>query len=612
MKTSNIGILAHVDAGKTSLTERLLFHVGVIRELGSVDGGSTQTDTLDLERRRGITIRAAVVSFTVGDRKVNLIDTPGHADFIAEVERSIRVLDGVVLVISAVEGVQTQTRVLMRTLARLKIPTLLFVNKIDRMGAAYDGLLASIARKLTPAIVPMATVTGLGTRAAKVWPDLGRAAEVLAGNDDAFLESYLEDRAGEAEVRAELATQTGRGLVHPVYFGSAMTGEGVPELLEGVRTLLPSASGSEEDVLRATVFKIERGASGEKVAYARLYGGSVSARDHVTAYRGGLDLGAAKVTAIEPGRVVAGDIAKLWGLKDVRIGDSLGSPEPSDERPLFRPPTLETVVRAENPGALYAALTALADQDPFIQVRRAGERISVRLYGEVQKEVLQFQLAEEFGLPVVFERTRTLRVERLVGTGAAVRFIELRDRDDPYATVGLRVEPGEPGSGVRYRLEVELGSLPRAFHTAIEETVQSSLARGPHGWEVLDCVVTLTHTGYFSPITTAGDFRALTPIVLGLALVDAGTRVYEPVDAFELSVPSDSVSAVLVCLSDAGGRTREVTVREEYATLEGVIPSSGVVSFERRLPSLTRGEGLLLPRFAGFEPVAGEATWRVR
>src|ERR671921_2705846 len=163
MSTLNLGILAHVDAGKTTLTERLLFAAGVIDEVGSVDDGSTQTDTLALERQRGITIKAAVVSFAIDGVTVNLIDTPGHPDFIAEVERVMGVLDGAVLVVSAVEGVQSQTRVLMRALQRLRIPTLIFINKIDRPGARYGGLLRDLAEKLTPAVVAMGSVRGLGT-----------------------------------------------------------------------------------------------------------------------------------------------------------------------------------------------------------------------------------------------------------------------------------------------------------------------------------------------------------------------------------------------------------------------------------------------------------------
>src|SRR4051812_42952427 len=194
MRFLNLGILAHVDAGKTSLTERLLFAAGIIDEIGRVDDGNTQTDSLALERRRGITIKSAVVSFTIGDRTVNLIDTPGHPDFIAEVERVLGVLDGAVLVVSAVEGVQAQTRILMRVLQRLRIPTLIFVNKVDRGGARYDGLLADIAAKLSSSIVPMGSVTGIGTRTARAVPfgvDDVDFVERLVELDDELTATYL-------------------------------------------------------------------------------------------------------------------------------------------------------------------------------------------------------------------------------------------------------------------------------------------------------------------------------------------------------------------------------------------------------------------------------------
>src|SRR5579859_1697651 len=199
----NLGILAHVDAGKTTLTERLLFAAGVIGELGSVDEGTTQTDTLALERQRGITIKSAVASFTAGGITVNLIDTPGHPDFIAEVERALSVLDGVVLVVSAVEGVQPQTRILWRALQRLRVPTLLFGNKIDRRGAGCERLLDDIARRLTPQIIPMGEVSGLGTPEAAFRAYQGtdpghrsRLAEALADHDDAVLAAYLDDTGG--------------------------------------------------------------------------------------------------------------------------------------------------------------------------------------------------------------------------------------------------------------------------------------------------------------------------------------------------------------------------------------------------------------------------------
>src|SRR2546423_1706788 len=276
----NLGVLAHVDAGKTTLTERLLYAAGVIDEIGSVDKGTTQTDSLALEQQRGITIKSAVVSFAIDDVTVNLIDTPGHPDFIAEVERVLSVLDGAVLVTSAVEGVQAQTRVLMRALQRLRVPTLLFVNKVDRVGARSS--LDSVAAKLTPAVVPMGTVSGLGTRGALFVPRDPDALGLLAEHDDALLAAYVSGTpVADAELRGTLAAQTAQALVHPVFFGSAITGAGVAALTAGISEFLPATEGKADDSLSGTVFKVERGPAGEKVAYVRMFSGTLRVRDRL-------------------------------------------------------------------------------------------------------------------------------------------------------------------------------------------------------------------------------------------------------------------------------------------------------------------------------------------
>src|SRR5580698_3558621 len=396
MRCLNLGILAHVDAGKTSLTERLLYAAGVIDHIGSVDGGDTQTDSLALERQRGITIKSAVVSFVIGDVTVNLIDTPGHPDFIAEVERVLSVLDGAVLVISAVEGVQAQTRILMRALQRLRIPTLLFVNKIDRRGADVERVLAAIGEKLTRVYVPMGAVDQLGTRGATFvasGPDDAAfsaiMAERLAENDERLLAAYVGEgrRIPAARLRAALATQTRAALAHPVFFGSAITGAGVEALMDGLTTLLPSERGDAAAPVSGTVFKVDRGPSGEKIAFARLFGGAVHVRERL-AMAGG---GERKVTAISvfeagsdrPGDVlVAGRIGKLWGLGDVRIGDAIGAPRSVAEAHHFAPPTLETVVRPRrvaDKGRLHAALAQLAEQDPLINLRQDDVRQEIYL-----------------------------------------------------------------------------------------------------------------------------------------------------------------------------------------------------------------------------------------
>jgi ribosomal protection tetracycline resistance protein len=625
--TLNLGILAHVDAGKTSLTERLLYAAGVIGELGSVDAGSTQTDSLALERRRGITIKSAVVSFALGGVTINLIDTPGHPEFIAEVERVLGVLDGAVLVVSAVEGVQAQTRVLMRTLRRLRIPTLLFVNKIDRGGAQDERLLRSLAGKLGP-VVAMGSVSRAGTRSAAFAPFHGDAVpglhEVLAEHDDALLAAFVDGRATlpEGALRSALAAQTRRALVHPVFFGSAITGAGVDALAAGVAELLPAARGEAGGPVAGTVFKVDRGEAGEKIAYVRLFSGTVRLRDRVPLGRER----EGKVTAIrvfEDGAdaprqsVPAGRIGKLWGLGDVRIGDAIGAAPPAAVR-AFAPPTLETVVeprRPEDRRALFVALSRLAEQDPLIAFRQDEDEqeLAVSLYGEVQKEVIEATLAADFGVEAAFRETTTICLERPVGTGAA---FELGDTDSNplLATIGLRVDPG---TGVTFGLEVELGSMPLAFFKAVEETVHATLRHGLHGWQVTDCRVSMTHSGYWprqshahatfdkSMSSTAGDFRSLTPVVLLRALAEAGTEVLEPLHAFRLELPADALGAALPVL----GRLRAVpdapAQRGSTCVLEGEIPAAHVHELTRELPGLTRGEGVIETAFARHRPVRG-------
>ena len=638
MRTLNLGILAHVDAGKTTLTERLLHAAGVIDEIGSVDDGSTQTDSLALERQRGITIKSAVVSFTIGDVAVNLIDTPGHPDFIAEVERVLSVLDGAVLVVSAVEGVQAQTRVLMRALQRLRVPTLIFVNKIDRRGARFEPVLHGIRDKLSPAIVAMGSAGGLGTRGASFAPYRAGDApfarelvELLADHDDALLAAYVDDESAVsyARLRGGLAAQARRARVHPVFFGSARTGAGVDELTAAIADLLPAAEPGGDGPVSGTVFKIERGPRGEKIAYVRMFSGTVRTRDRL---RIGGD-GEGKVTAVSGpdggAAIAAGQIGKLWGLGDVRIGDAIGTPRTAAPgRQSFAPPTLETVVvprRRADRGALRVALDQLAEQDPLIDLRQdeLRQEISVSLYGEVQKEVIQATLANDFGVDVTFRATTTICIERPDGTGAAAEI--LGEEPNPFlATVGLRIDPAPIGSGVEFRLEVELGSMPFAFFRAVEETVKETLRQGLHGWEVTDCTVTMTHSGYAarqshahavfdkSMSSTAGDFRNLTPLVLMSALRRAGTRVYEPMHRFQLEVPADTLGAVPPVLVQLGGVPQATAIRGPTCTLEGEVPAARVHELRRQLPALTRGEGILETAFDRYHPVRGEIPDRPR
>jgi ribosomal protection tetracycline resistance protein len=650
MRTLNLGILAHVDAGKTTLSERLLYTAGAIDRIGSVDAGTTQTDSLELERERGITIRSAVASFLVGDLAVNLVDTPGHPDFIAEVERVLGVLDGAVLVVSAVEGVQPQTPLLFRALRRLHVPTLIFVNKIDRAGADEARILEILHRRLSPSVVPMVRVRDAGQRSATVVPTEGddpvhtaALTEVLAEHDEAILNAFVNDESGlsGSRLRALLGEQTRHGAVHPVYFGSAARGVGVEELLAGIDDLLFGERGDPDGPVSGRVFKIERTASGERVAYVRLFGGTLRPRERVR-----VGDGEAKATSIRvfaptgaPRRpfATAGEMATVRGLGTVRVGDAIGEPPPeAGEATRFPRPTLEAVVFARDPtqsGGLRAALAQLAEQDPLIDVRQDDSRheISVSLYGEVQKEVIGSTLEREYGIAADFRETTTVCIERpgRVGTAEEVIFAKTKTnitgRSSPLstnpfmATLALRVEPAPAGTGIEFRADVDVRLVPmylfhtvETFRTQMASYVREALTEGLAGWQVTDCVVTMTDCGYSSPATSAADYRRLTQLVLLTALERAGTWICEPLMDLTLEVPSSTAPGVVAAVGRLNGRVTGQFSANGLSTLRAVMPVDRVRGLQHQLPGLSMGEGVLETRFGGYQPVGQDAPRRPR
>jgi ribosomal protection tetracycline resistance protein len=508
-----------------------------------------------------------------------------------------------------------------------------FVNKIDRLGAGDERVLAAIRERLTPAVVPMGAARSLGTRAARFVRDpdfVGRAAEMLAERDEGMLEALVADDLDDARVRRELAEQTKRALVYPVFFGSAITGAGVDDLRAGVPELLPLSSGDAEGPLSGAVFKIERGADGEKIAYVRLFSGTLRVRDR---------LREDKVTSIavyESGRaaqgpsISAGEVGKLWGLAGVRVGDRIGDAGRAQRAHHFAPPTLEAVVsprRHDDGPRLRVALAQLAEQDPLIDVRQDDERgeISVSLYGEVQKEVIEATLADDYGLDVEFREATPLYVERPVDIGEAVEL--LHAESNPYsATIGLTVVPTPPGSGVEFELRVGADSIPlyvyktrEKFAEHMDAYVRDALREGLAGWEVTDCVVALTTCAYAvadgppsrrGPTSTAADFRKLTPLVLAQALERAGTTVCEPTVRARIEIPSDAIGAVVPAIGRLGGAVEASSTAGGLAVVETILSAVRVRDLQRRLPSLTGGEGVLESSFAGYQPVSGERPTR--
>jgi ribosomal protection tetracycline resistance protein len=661
-RTLNLGILAHVDAGKTTLTERLLHTAGAIADVGSVDAGTTQTDTLALERARGITIRSAVATFVVDGVTVNLIDTPGHPDFIAEVERVLGVLDGAVLVVSAVEGVQPQTRALMGALRRLGVPTLLFVNKVDRTGADVGRVVQEVEQRLGVETVLLTDVrdAGRGT-AASAAERHGAAleaalADALSAHDDDLLAELVDhaERLAPRRLRRELAHQTAAGEVCPVLAGSAMTGAGVPELLRQLVELLPTTGSDRADggEVSARVFKVERGPTGERIAYVRIFSGRLAVRDTVGSrqppridsergghrgHRGhrehhGRRDGGEKVKQlrvfdrgswVDRHEVGPGEVARVTGLSRVRVGDDLGAGDHATGTAQFAPPTLETVVEPlheRDRGRLKAALLQLADEDPLIDVRQDERRreLAVSLYGEVQKEVIGATLATEFGVEVRFRPSTVVLVERPARSGTCLE--RLHSPTNPFnAWLGVRIDPLPPGSGVEVHAEVAASSTPdylyrnlTGFEEAFREFAGATFAEGLHGWEVTDCRVTVTECVYASadgppstrgPMSTANDFRRLAALVLMRALEDAGTVVCEPVLAARFDVPASAAGGVVALVSRLGGRVRSQFTSGGESAIGADVPATRLQELRQLLPGLTGGEPHLETAFSHRAPV---------
>ena len=510
MPTLNLGILAHVDAGKTTLTERLLYETGATRHLGRVDHGDTTTDSDSIERRRGITIRTAVATMTLpspsGPVKVNLIDTPGHADFVAEVERALAVLDGAVLVVSAVEGVQAQTRVLIRILERLGLPFLVFVNKMDRAGASLERTLDALREELARSVVDLSGAR-LGRGGARRRGAVGRPAAARVRRRAARPTSSRRSR--------RWPSRPGSAHVHPVLSGAALAGVGIAEVLAAITTYLPTVDDGEAEPLHATVFKIDRDADGHRLAYLRLHEGRLESRDHVTVHR----------------RLPTGDGRDARGAGATRSARSTAAPRPgagarwpATSRPWSgsarsrsatssaagtpraaagssgRPGSSRWCSPATRPtgSPLFQALQQLSEQDPLIDARLAGvdEELTVSIYGEVQKEVLAARLESEYGVAAEFLPTRTVHVERVAGTGEGYAKTAMGN-----ASLGLRVGPAPVGAGLDYALGegVERGYLLPSFHVAIEETLAREVAEGLHGWRLTDVRVRVTHSRFRRP-----------------------------------------------------------------------------------------------------------------
>ncbi|MEJ8302485.1 translation factor GTPase family protein [Saccharibacillus sacchari] len=642
----NIGVFAHIDAGKTTTTEYMLYRSGSIRSLGSVDAGTTSTDSLDVERERGISVKAASASLTWKGHKINLIDTPGHADFLAEVERSLGVMDGAVLIVSAAESVQAQTEVLWQALRMMRIPTVIYINKLDRIGASFERTLNDIRRLLSPSALPVqmpiyaaddsfAAIAELwqndagsqgfpATAQSATSPDIeveafrSTATEVIAEFDEKLMLRYIEgDLPSENELAALIAKHSAAAELFPVCCGCSQKGIGITELLDAMLTFLPAPPPKPS--LAGIVFKIERERSMGRAAWVRLYGGHLRNRDTV---RLGNREEEHKITQIrvldglkrtDAGEIGAGDIAAIYGLPNAEIGDIVGDPQFVPQAPEMAVPLMTARVLPDREADYVRtaeALQELTDEDPLLGLTWLPElrELHVRMMGAIQLEVLTSMLKSRFDLNVGFGPPAVIYKE--TPTKICEGRVAYLMPKPCWAILHFTIEPGERGSGLVYRSQARADDILPAYQNEVERRVPEALKQGLYGWEVTDLIVTLTYGQHHVWHTHPLDFVVATPMGIMNGLAAGGTTLLEPILRFRISVPEEHAGRVMSDLSRMRAEFASPSIEGERFVVEGTVPASTSMDYSADLRSFSAGKGVMTASFDGYQeaPEGTEAS----
>lgn len=611
MKIINIGILAHVDAGKTTLTESLLYTSGAILELGSVDKGTTRTDTMFLERQRGITIQAAVTSFNWNDYKINIVDTPGHTDFITEVYRSLSVLDGAILVISAKDGVQAQTRILFHALQKMNIPTIIFINKIDQYGINLNNIYQNIKEKLSNDIIVMQNVTLTPEISIKNIIDLDEWDPVISKNDK-LLKKYI---AGEKLTIQELTQEEYRcvkkGSLFPIYHGSAKNNIGTQQLIEAISNLFCPEMNKNYSELCGRVFKIEYTDHKQRLVYLRLYSGTLHLRDTIVLS----EKKKVKLTEIyipsngemiQTEIVCSGDIFIIPN-NTLRLNDIIGNEKilPCNvwnDKPVPMLRTRIEPIKIEEREKLLDALTEIADTDPLLRycVDTITHEIVISFLGTVQLEVICSLLIEKYHINIRIEDPTVIYLEKPLQKADYTIHIEVPP--NPFwASIGLSITPLPIGSGIQYESKVSLGYLNQSFQNAVREGINYGLEQGLYGWEVTDCKICFEYGVYYSPVSTPSDFRFLAPIVLEQTLKKAGTQLLEPYLSFILFTPQGYLYRAYNDAQKHCAIIETSQSKNDEIIFTGHIPVRCINKYRNTLTLYTNGQAVFLTELKDYQ-----------
>jgi ribosomal protection tetracycline resistance protein len=623
----NIGILAHVDAGKTTITENLLYLGGAIRNPGNVDKGSAVTDSLSIEKQRGISVRSAAVSFNWKDCQINLIDTPGHSDFSAEVERVLSILDGAILVVSAVEGIQAHTFSLWEALLELGIPTIVFINKIDRAGSDFESVLTDLKKELHCAPVPVIVPKEEGDNQASIFslwesqtPEItnygsvfrAMALENIAGYDEAILEKYLEDEElTNKEILAAISLHTHPEKVVPVFCGIAKNGIGMEALLNGVVQCLPSAQQNTDAPVSALVFKIEHHKTEGRLAHVRIFEGTLKSKDIVKNLSQQRD---SKIGLVQKyftdrpeitGQIQAGDIGVVSGLAEVRAGDILGSGKGAKKIHSLQIPVLTTLVKPEQQkdyAALANALQIIDSEDPSLDFKwyKEEKEMHLKMMGPMQIEILSALLLERFGIPAVFEDPKVIYKE--TPTSKAEGFVRYWMPKPCWAIMTFLIEPAPRGSGIIFESKVRTSDVHQKYQNEVNRTIPKALEQGIKGWEVTDIKITLIDGEDHELHSRPGDFVLATPMGIMKGLKNAGTTLLEPILTFQIKAPEESLGNITADLSKMRATFGTPRFEEGRFSLEGTVPVATSMNYSIQFNSSTGGKGRLVYHFHGYGP----------
>ena len=622
MKTKiiNIGILAHVDAGKTTITEQILYQSGALRSIGSVDKGTAVTDSLKVEKERGISVRLATASFEHKGIKVNIIDTPGHVDFCAEVEYSLRALDAVILVISAVEGVQGHTLSLFQAIKQLKIPCLIFVNKIDRIGADTANVMTEIGRYLSKKNVLLQQAQNEGQKNASLKPlwtnkiQTETIIEQLIEYDDLLMEDYLEGIPLDFTLLENLLKNNIASFnTLPVIMGVAKNGLGIIELMDCIINYLPASSGDKNKPLSALVFKVEHHKTHGKLAYFRLFDGTIKSRDsmHNASRKLEKNQKATQLKTIVTGKYTdveqlnAGDIGIVAGLSHAKAGDIYGTAENIPSNFSLSTALLSVQVKPKDSSQimpLVQALTQLSDEDPTLDLDWQVElrELHIKISGMIQIEILQAILQDIFNLSTDFSPPTIIYKE----TPATIGYgYERYWMPKPcWAILKLKIEPAKLGSGISYTSQVSVNDVAAKYQKEIEQTIDKALRQGIKGWQVTDIKITLIEGQDHNIHSRSGDFIIATPMAILNGLKETGTILLEPILSFIISASTDLLGAISSDITKMRGTYESPQIIKDTFTLHGTVPASTAMQYPIKLASLSTGKAKISTKFDAYLP----------